>query len=115
VLARFLRLRALRVEVDVRLATGEISVADAARLLEERVPLDPETAHEEAAFFAGTPGQALTYLVGKLQIQALLADLVAAQGDAFDLRAFHERLWLEGNVPLSLQRWELLGTEPDLS
>jgi uncharacterized protein (DUF885 family) len=114
VVARFLRLRALRVEVDVRLATGEITIAEAARLLEERVPMDPETAQEEAAFFAGTPGQALTYLVGKLQIQALLADLVAVQGEAFDLRAFHERLWLEGNVPLALQRWELLGTEPEL-
>ncbi|PZA19641.1 DUF885 family protein, partial [Modestobacter versicolor] len=112
VIARFLRLRALRVEVDVRLATGDISVDEAAQLLEERVPMDRETAQEEAAFFAGTPGQALTYLVGKLQIQALLADLVAAQGEAFDLRAFHERLWLEGNVPLALQRWELLGTEP---
>ncbi|WP_369139096.1 DUF885 family protein [Modestobacter versicolor] len=114
VVARFLRLRALRVEVDVRLATGELTIDGAARLLEERVPMDRETAQEEAAFFAGTPGQALTYLVGKLQIQSLLADLVAAQGDAFDLRAFHERLWLEGNVPLALQRWELLGTEPDL-
>jgi uncharacterized protein (DUF885 family) len=114
VVARFLRLRALRVEVDVRLATGEISIAEAGRLLEERVPLDAETAREEAAFFAGTPGQGLTYLVGKLQIQALLADVAAAQGAAFDLRAFHERLWLEGNVPLALQRWELLGTEPAL-
>jgi hypothetical protein len=114
VLARFLRLRALRVEVDVRLATGEITIAEAARLLEERVPMDADTAHEEAAFFAGTPGQALTYLVGKLQIQALLTDLVAVQGEGFDLRAFHERLWLEGNVPLALQRWELLGTEPEL-
>ena len=114
VVARFLRLRALRVEVDVRLATGEISIAEAGRLLEERVPLDAETAREEAAFFAGTPGQGLTYLVGKLQIQALLADVAAAQGTAFDLRAFHERLWLEGNVPLALQRWELLGTEPAL-
>jgi hypothetical protein len=114
VVARFLRLRALRVEVDVRLATGEISIDEAAQLLEERVPMDRETAREEAAFFAGTPGQALTYLVGKLQIQSLLADLVAVQGEAFDLQAFHERLWLEGNVPLALQRWELLGTEPDL-
>ena len=93
---------------------GDLSLGEAARMLQERVPVDAGTAREEAAFFAGTPGQALTYLVGKVQVQRLLADLVAAQGDEFDLRAFHDRLWLEGNVPLAMQRWELLGTEPDL-
>lgn len=112
VVARFLRLRALRVLLDVGLATGSMSIDTAAGMLAERVPVDVETAREEAAFFAGTPGQALTYLVGKLQVQRLLADVAAAQGDAFDLRAFHDRLWLEGNVPLSMQRWELLGTPP---
>ncbi|MEI4279482.1 DUF885 family protein [Klenkia terrae] len=114
VVARFLRLRALRVLLDVGLATGSMSIDTAARMLAERVPVDVETAREEAAFFAGTPGQALTYLVGKVQVQQLLADVVAAQGDEFDLRAFHDRLWLEGNVPLAMQRWELLGTPPEL-
>lgn len=114
VVARFLRLRALRVLLDVGLATGSMSIADATALLAERVPVDEGTAHEEASFFAGTPGQALTYLVGKVQIQRLLADVVAAQGGQVDLRAFHDRLWLEGNVPIALQRWELLGTEPEL-
>ena len=32
----------------------------------------------------------------------------------FSLRAFHDRLWLEGNVPIALQRWELLGDRADL-
>lgn len=114
VVARFLRLRALRVLLDVGLATGSLGIDDAARMLAERVPVDSETAHEEAAFFAGTPGQALTYLVGKVQVQRLLADVVAAQGGTVDLRAFHNRLWLEGNVPIAMQRWELLGTEPEL-
>jgi hypothetical protein len=27
---------------------------------------------------------------------------------------FHDRLWLEGNVPFSLQRWELLDDDSDL-
>lgn len=115
VVARFLRLRALRVLLDVGLATGSLGIDDAAGMLAQRVPVDAETAREEAAFFAGTPGQALTYLVGKAQIQRLLADVVAAGGGEVDLRAFHDRLWLEGNVPIAMQRWELLGTEPDLA
>jgi hypothetical protein len=112
VICNFMRLRALRVVVDVRLALGEIGIPEAARLLETEVPVDRETALEEAAFFAATPGQAMTYQVGKTQILRLLAD--ASRRDGFSLRAFHDRLWLEGNVPLALQRWELLDDRTDL-
>jgi hypothetical protein len=105
----FARLRALRVEVDVRLATGEFTIEQAADYLEQTVPMDHETALEEAASFAAGPGQAITYQIGKLQITSLLADARRQQGAAFSLRAFHDFVWKNGNVPLSLQRWELLG------
>ena len=52
VLCNFMRLRALRVTTDVGLATGALSIADAAADLVARVPMDEATAREEAAFFA---------------------------------------------------------------
>ena len=100
--------------VDVGLATGELDIAAAGDILEKSVPMDRATARQEAAFFAATPGQAMTYQIGKVQILRLMADAAAAQGSAFSLRAFHDRLWLEGNVPIALQRWELLGDRSDL-
>ena len=114
VIYNFARLRSLRVEVDVKLATGQMSIADAAKALAERVPMDPKTALDEAAFFASAPGQAISYQIGKLQILRLLADARLAQGEAFSLRAFHDFLWQNGNVPLALQRWELLHDDGDL-
>ena len=57
VVYNFIRLRAVRVEVDIRLALGDLSVEEAADLLATRVPMDRPTAWEEAAFFAGNPGQ----------------------------------------------------------
>jgi len=114
IIYNFMRLRALRVEVDVRLATGEFSIAQAADYLARTVPMDRATALEEAAWFAAGPGQAITYQIGKLQIVRLLADARRAKGDAFDLRAFHDFVWKNGNVPLSLQRWELLGQRDDV-
>lgn len=108
----FMRLRALRVVVDVRLALGDIDIEGAGRLLETMVPMDAPTARHEAAFFASTPGQAMTYQVGKTQIFALLAD--AARRDGFSLQDFHDRLWLDGNVPFALQRWELLDDRTEL-
>jgi hypothetical protein len=111
----FARLRALRVEVDVRLATGELTIEEAAALLRDRVPMDEATARDEAAFFASAPGQAISYQIGKLQILRNLAAAKQLQGARFDLVAFHDFLWKNGNVPLALQRWELLGLADDLA
>ena len=110
----FMRLRALRVEVDVKLALGEFTLEQAAKYLQEKVPMDEATARSEAIAFATGPGQALTYQIGKLQITKLLADARMKKGEQFDLRAFHDFVWKNGNVPLSLQRWELLGDGSDV-
>jgi hypothetical protein len=114
IMYNFMRLRALRVEVDVRLALGELDIEAAGDYLQHVVPMDEVTAREEAAFFAGAAGQGFTYQVGKSQILRLLADSVRAEGAEFDLQAFHDRLWREGNVPIALQRWELLDDDSDL-
>ena len=108
------RLRALRVEVDVKLALGEFTIAQAADYLEKTVPMDSHTAHAEPAFFASSPGQAISYQIGKTQILRFLADARRQQGDKFELQAFHDSLWLNGNVPIALQRWEYLGLKDDV-
>jgi len=105
----FMRLRALRVEVDVKLALGEFTLSQAADYLEHTVPMDHASALGEAALFASTPGQAISYQIGKVQITDLLADARRAQGSRFSLLQFDDFVWSNGNVPLSLQRWELLG------
>ena len=111
----FMRLRALRVTVDVGLATGALSIESAARELADRVPMDTATAAEEAAFFAETPGQALTYQIGKTQLIALLADAARVRGASLDLRELHDAIWVNGNVPIALLRWELLGLTDELA
>jgi len=108
------RLRALRVEVDVKLALGDFTIAQAADYLHKTVPMDSRTAHAEAASFASTPGQAISYQIGKTQILRFLAEARRQKGDKFDLQSFHDFLWLNGNVPIALQRWEYLGLKDDL-
>jgi hypothetical protein len=114
IIYNFMRLRALRVEVDVKLATGEFTIPQAAAYLEQSVPMDRATAGDEAAFFAASPGQAITYEIGKLQILAFLTDARQRLGDHFSLRAFHDFVWKNGNVPIALQRWEMLGLNDEL-
>jgi uncharacterized protein (DUF885 family) len=114
IIYKFMRLRALRVEVDVKLALGTFTISQAADYLAEHVPMDHKTAEGEAALFATTPGQAISYQVGKSQIMHFLARSRLSQGDKFDLRRFHDFLWLNGNVPIALQRWEYLGEDEDV-
>jgi uncharacterized protein (DUF885 family) len=104
----FMRLRALRVEVDVKLALGEFTLEQAAKYLQEQVPMDKQTAREEAIAFSTSPGGAMTYQIGKLQILKFLADARMQQGEQFNLRAFHDFVWKNGNVPIALQEWEFL-------
>jgi uncharacterized protein (DUF885 family) len=114
IIYNFMRLRALRVEVDVKLALGEFTLEQAAKYLQEKVPMDEQTARQEAIAFSTSPGGAITYQIGKLQIMKFLADTRMQQGDKFNLRAFHDFVWKNGNVPIALQRWEFLGDSADL-
>lgn len=114
IIYNFMRLRALRVEVDVKLALGTLTIAQAAEYLASHVPMDRKTAEEEAARFATTPGQAIGYQIGKMQILGFLADARLKQGSGFNLRKFHDYLWKNGNVPIVLQRWEYLDDDGDI-
>jgi len=114
IIYNFMRLRALRVAVDVHLALGLLTIDTAADVLAHQVPMDLATAREEASFFASEPGQAISYQIGKLQVLRFLSAVRLAHGGRFSLRAFHDRLLDNGNIPITLQLWETLGTRDDL-
>jgi len=111
---RFMRLRALRVEADIRLAMGEFTIPQAGGFLERTVPMDKQSALDEAAFFASTPGQAISYQIGKTQIEAFLSDAILHRGDRFRIREFHDYIAKNGNVPIALLRWEYLGLRDEI-
>ena len=92
-----------------------LTIDTAADVLAHQVPMDLATAREEASFFASEPGQAITYQIGKLQVLGFLSAARLAQGDHFNLRAFHDLLLENGNVPIALQRFEMLGAADELS
>ena len=93
---------------DVKLALGEFTIDQAADYLEQKLNLDRHTAVEEAIFFAATPGQAISYQIGKLQTLSFLSAARSQLGERFDLRQFHDYLWRNGNVPIALLQAEFL-------
>ncbi|MEE9448801.1 MAG: DUF885 family protein [Ignavibacteriaceae bacterium] len=111
----FMRLRALRVDVDINLALGNYTISDAGKYLASTVPMDLQTGIQEAGFFAYNPGQAITYQIGKIQIMNLISDAKILLGDNFDLKELHNYLMLNGNVPIALMRWEYLGLKDEIA
>lgn len=117
IVQNFMRLRALRVVVDVNLATGVFSLPDAVEFFVREVPMDVETATEETAYYVATPGLAMAYHVGKQEVLRLVTDAAVAanrDGAEFSLRDVHDFVWRNGNVPMSLLRWEFLGDRGDV-
>lgn len=106
----FLRLRALRVVIDILMARGEMTVEQGTAAL-MTIPMDRRIAVEEAYDFFVAPTGGIVYQVGKMQIERLLGEQRNALGDAFSLREFHDTLAGAAWVPLELTRWEMLGRD----
>jgi hypothetical protein len=111
----FMRLRALRVNVDVNLALGNYTIEQAGSYLASTVPMDYNTAISEVGFFSYNPGQAISYQIGKLQITKLIADAKILMGDKFVLKDYHDYMMINANVPIALQRWEYLGLKDEIN
>jgi len=94
IIYNFMRFRALRVEVDVKLATGDFSIEQPADYFVKTVPLDHDTAMEDATFYASVPGVGISYQTGKLQIVKLLSRGPSGAGRQVQLARFSQ-LYLE--------------------
>jgi uncharacterized protein (DUF885 family) len=57
---------------------------------------------QEVERYACSPGQACSYMVGKLTILRLRDEAKAALGARFDIRRFHDAVLLSGSMPLSV-------------
>jgi uncharacterized protein (DUF885 family) len=66
-------------------------------------------AETETDRYIAWPGQALSYMTGMREIVALRRSLEQRDGDAFDLKGFHDELLGHGTMPLATLRRELPG------
>jgi Bacterial protein of unknown function (DUF885) len=66
----------------------------------------------EQHLYLQQPGYGPSYLVGKIEIEKLLAEKRERAGDKFRMKAFMDEFNAAGLVPASLLRWELTGTKP---
>ncbi|MFI9816258.1 DUF885 domain-containing protein [Saccharothrix variisporea] len=95
-------MRAGRLVVDTGLHAHGWSRAQAVAYLTENTPLAPVEIASEVDRYIAAPGQALSYMVGRLEIQRIRAAAEQALGDRFDIRAFHDLVLGGGPLPLAV-------------
>lgn len=94
--------RAARLVVDTGIHALGWSRDKAIAYMIEQTGHDPAFMTAEVDRYYAQPGQALSYMMGKLKFQELRARAEAALGSRFDQRRFHNAILDQGAMPLPL-------------
>jgi len=73
-------------------------------------PMSQTSVEDEVDRYIGMPGQALSYMIGRLEINRMREEAEAAMGDRFDIKGFHDTVLSSGLVPMEtldrmVQEW----------
>ena len=105
--------RAARVLPELMLHANEWTFEEALASLTSRTPywMGPRDgiALFDLELYLRQPGYGIGYYMGKVELEALLAEAALAEGADFSLKSFHDRFHAMGRIPISLIRWELTG------
>jgi len=109
--------RAARVPADIAMQQNRWTVAEAVSSMRARTPwLDEDVARVDAEIYLRRPpGYGIAYTIGKLQMDALLADRASQLGEAFSLREFHDAFLAAGRLPIALVRYEMTGAGEEVA
>jgi uncharacterized protein (DUF885 family) len=95
-------LRACRLVVDTGLHAFGWSRQRAVDFMVENSPLTEGICRPEIDRYVCFPGQATSYMIGRLEIQRMRAAAEQRQGDRFDIKAFHSAVLDNGALPLDV-------------
>jgi uncharacterized protein (DUF885 family) len=95
-------LRAMRLVVDTGLHAKGWTREQAVQYMLDNSSLAEHDVRSEVDRYIAWPGQALSYKVGDLRIQALRREAQDELGPKFDIRDFHREVLSDGSVPLDV-------------
>ncbi|MDE1886929.1 MAG: DUF885 domain-containing protein, partial [Gammaproteobacteria bacterium] len=94
--------RAVRLVVDTGIHSEGWTRAQAVKYFEDNTALSLQNINTEVDRYIAWPGQALSYMIGEIEIQKLRAQAEQTLGSKFDIKAFHAAVLEHGNVPLAV-------------
>jgi uncharacterized protein (DUF885 family) len=95
-------MRACRLVVDTGLHALGWSRQQAVDYMLANSPLTEGVCRPEVDRYLLYPGQATSYMIGRLEILRMRAEAQQRQGDAFDIRRFHTAVLDNGSLPLGV-------------
>lgn len=109
--------RTARVPADIRMQLNQWKVAEAVDYMRAMTPwLDEDVARVDAEIYLRRPpGYGLSYLIGKLQMEELLAARARQLGDKFVLKDFHDQFLAAGRLPIAVTHYEMTGDAAKVS
>ncbi|HEY8635869.1 MAG TPA: DUF885 domain-containing protein [Candidatus Limnocylindrales bacterium] len=93
-------MRACRLVVDTGMHALGWSRQKAIDYMTENSPMRVSQIVPEINRYAVTPGQALAYMIGRLEIQRMRREAESTLGNAFDIKGFHDTVLGSGLMPL---------------
>ena len=106
--------RAARALGDLHLQSNEFTMDQAKAYASEWTPrgwlrLDGETVAGEQHLYLQQPAYGTSYMIGKIQFDALLDERAKQLGREYSTKQFMDEFTDAGLIPMSLIRWELTG------
>ena len=95
-------MRACRLVVDTGLHALGWSREQAVEFMVANSPLAEGVVRPEVDRYIVTPGQATSYMVGRVEIERMRAQAQARQGSAFAVKEFHSAVLDSGSLPLGV-------------
>jgi uncharacterized protein (DUF885 family) len=95
-------MRACRLVVDTGLHALGWGREQAVDYMVANSPMSRAMVQAEIDRYICTPGQATSYMIGRLEILRMRAEAQARQGAAFDIKKFHSAVLDSGNLPLAV-------------
>ena len=105
--------RAARALSGLRLHSGDFEMEEAVAFAMKWTPrgwlTEGALVRGEQSLYLRQPGYGTSYVVGKIQIEELLAEVAVLDGDDFTVKDFFDRFYAAGVIPITLARWEMTG------
>ena len=109
--------RAARALGDLQMHANHLTLEQASQFASDNTPrgwlsMQGSLVRGEQHLYLQQPAYGTSYVVGKLEVDKLIAERRRQIGDGFTMRRFMDEFTAAGLVPMSLLRWELTGRMP---
>jgi len=102
--------RILRIIIDVKLQTGQLSLSEASDLMVEKLGFDKQQADAEVSWYSSSPTIPLCYAIGRECILQLRKQCVSPDNKE-ELKKFHDQLLSQGSIALPLVIKQVFGEQ----